>query len=404
MAKLPKFTVSKAMMESWLEAGMDTSITVTREELHQLVWEFPGTHLAKRFGISDVAIAKICRRLDVPRPPPGWWARKAAGRKVRVAPLPTARPDIPVKIRITPTPKTTDGLREQIRAEAERLGRIAVPDRLTRPHPLIADWVRDRRERQQRTRLEHEPCRRSLYSVADWTSTDRRRHRVLHALFQALESRGATIGEDDRGRLNATTGGEAIAFELREKLRQVTRPLTADEKRWETWNRSGVRKELEPTGFLQFTISAWTEESVRKNWLESDTRPIDRMLPEIVATFITLAPVLAERTRQREEANRRWEEKRRRAEEERQRRREDDNRWRRFLEIAGDWKQAALAREFIAALRAGDLGSNELVEGRSVAEWTAWAEERAAVMDPTGHGLEELFADIGAVRAWTYRG
>ena len=57
---------------------MEASTTVSREELHQLVWEFPGTHLAKRFGISDVALAKICRRLDVPRPPPGWWARKAA--------------------------------------------------------------------------------------------------------------------------------------------------------------------------------------------------------------------------------------------------------------------------------------------------------------------------------------
>ena len=33
---------------------------LTREELHQLVWESPGTHLAKRFGITDVALAKIC--------------------------------------------------------------------------------------------------------------------------------------------------------------------------------------------------------------------------------------------------------------------------------------------------------------------------------------------------------
>lgn len=377
---------------------------LTREELHQLVWKFPGTHLAKRFGVSDVALAKICRKLDVPRPPPGWWARKAAGRKVRIAPLPTRRPDIPVQIRITPTPETTDGLRDHIQAEAERLGTIAVPDRLARPHPLIAGWLRDRRERQQRARLEQEPWRRSLYSVPNWTGTDRRRHRVLHALFRALEGRGATIAEDDRGRLNATIGGEAIAFELRGKLRQVTRPLTADEKRWETWNRSAVRRELEPTGFLQFTIWAWTEESVRKNWLESGTRPINSMLPEIVATFAVLAPVLAERTRQREEAARRWEEERRRAEEERQRRREDDNRWRRFLEIAGAWKRAALAREFIAALRAGDVGANELIEGRSVAEWIVWAEERAAAMDPMGKGPDQLFDDVGSVRAWTYLG
>jgi hypothetical protein len=377
---------------------------LSRESLHKLVWEMPGTRLAASFGISDVALAKACRRLDVPRPPPGWWAKKAAGHKVKVTPLPKPGPATPDRIRIKPTPETAQVLREKITSEAERHGTIAVPERLTRPHPLIAGWLRERRERQRQARRESEPWRRSLYSAPDWTATERRRHRVLHVLFRTLEREGADIRQDDRSRLTATLQGEAIAFELREKLRQVTRQLTAEEKRWETWNRSGVRKELQPTGFLQFTISAWTEESVRKNWLESNSRPIEGMLAQIVATFLVLAPTLAERSRQREEASRRWEEDRRRAEEERQRRREDDNRWRRFLEIAGDWKQAALAREFIAALRAGDLGANELVEGRSVAEWTAWAEQRAAEMDPTGHGLEELFADVGAVRAWTYRG
>ena len=376
---------------------------LTREELHRLVWESPGTHLAKRFGISDVALAKICRRLDVPRPPPGWWARKAAGRKVKIVPLPAAGPGIPDRIQIVPTPKTTDVLRERIREEAARVGPIIVPDRLTRPHVLISGWIRDRRERQERARRERESWRRSLYAVPDWTAAERRRHRVLQALFRGLERNGAEIRQDDRGRLTAVLEGEAIAFELREKLRQVKRPLTDREKRFETWNRSGFRIELEPTGVFQVTISAWTEEPVRKHWLESDWRPIDAMLPEIVATFVVLAPVLAERTRQREEAARRREEERRRVEEERQKQREDDNRWRRFLEIAGDWKQAALAREFIAALRSGDVGANEIIEGRSVAEWIAWAEERAAALDPTGGETRLLFADVSEVRAWTYR-
>lgn len=329
--------------------------------------------------------------------------KEGGGRKVKIVPLPATRPGTPDRIEIRPTPITTNGLREKIEAEAARFGAIDVPERLTRPHPLIAGWLRDRRERQQQARRESELWRRSLYSVPDWTAAERSRHRVLHAIFRALERNGAEIRQDDRGRLTAMLEGEAIPFELREKLRQVTRPLTAEEKRWETWNRSGVRKELEPTGCLQFTISAWTEESVRKNWLESADRPIDGMLPEIVATFIVLAPVLAERTRQREEAARRWEEERRRAEEERQRRHEDDNRWRRFLEIAGAWKQAALAREFIAALRAGDQGINDQIEGRSVAEWIAWAEQRADALDALGRNPDALFSDVGGVRTWTYR-
>ena len=376
---------------------------LTREELHRLVWSEPGTHLAKRFGLSDTGLAKICRRHDVPRPPPGWWAKQVAGLAVEVAPLPDLAPGVRGTISITPTPESSGGLREAISAAASRISVIAVPERLTRPHPLIAGWRAERRERQEEARRERDPWRRSLYRVADFTDTDRRRHRILHALFRALEREGASTGDHDRGRLTVTLDGEAIAFELREKLRQCSRPLTVDERRWETWNRGGVKKELEPTGFMQFTISAWTDQPVRKQWLEGDGRPIDAMLPEIVATFVVLAPVLAERTRQRELAAQRWAEQQRLAEEERQQRREDDNRWRRFREIARDWKQAALAREFIAALRASGPRPNELIEGRSVAEWIDWAEARAAAMDPAGHGSEKLFADVGAVRAWTYR-
>jgi hypothetical protein len=55
----------------------------TREELHALVWSQPMRTLAKSRGISDVALAKQCRKAGVPVPPRGWWARKEAGKPVR---------------------------------------------------------------------------------------------------------------------------------------------------------------------------------------------------------------------------------------------------------------------------------------------------------------------------------
>lgn len=380
----------------------DSSL-LSREELHQLVWSVPGTHLAKRFGLSDSGLSKICRKLDVPRPPLGWWAKKAAGHRVRISPLPNHRSGVPERVTITPTPDDTSGLREAIKVEAKRIGEIIISERLTRPHPLIARWLAERLRRQTEGQRERDLCRRNLYRVPDFTSNDRRRHRVLQALFRALERQGAMISETDRGQLNANFEEEAIQFELREKLRQVTRSLTDEEKRWETWNRSGLRKELEPTGFFQFTISAWTEQPVRKVWLESPRQPIETLLPTIVATFTMLAPVLAERSRRRAEEARRFAEEQRKAEEERQRRREDDNRWGRFVEIAGNWKQAALAREFIEALRAGGLGTNDLIEGRSVSQWVEWADARATAMDPIRQGPDRLFSEVGAVRAWTFR-
>jgi hypothetical protein len=46
----------------------DDSVKLTREELYEKVWGTPATKLAKEFDISDVALGKICKKLDIPRP------------------------------------------------------------------------------------------------------------------------------------------------------------------------------------------------------------------------------------------------------------------------------------------------------------------------------------------------
>lgn len=61
------------------------SAVMTRQQLYELVWSKPRTALAKELGVSDVWIGKQCRALNVPAPPPGYWANLAAGgrRKAR---------------------------------------------------------------------------------------------------------------------------------------------------------------------------------------------------------------------------------------------------------------------------------------------------------------------------------
>src|ERR1700733_2455560 len=63
----------------------------TRHALYDLAWSTPMSTLAKDFGISDVALAKRCRAVDVPVPPRGYWARRAAGKDPPRTPLPKYR-------------------------------------------------------------------------------------------------------------------------------------------------------------------------------------------------------------------------------------------------------------------------------------------------------------------------
>jgi hypothetical protein len=376
----------------------DQSVRLSRDELYERVWKSPMTRLATEFGISDTGLKKICRRVGVPCPPAGWWAKKAAGKSLKVTPLPPLKPGIRNVVTISRTPRlTSGGLSERIDELANSVGEIRVPERLVRPHPVIASWIAEHRQRQEHAREYRRTWPQMDYSVPDYTSVERRRQRLLHALFAALEKQGATISQDDRKHLFAELSRERIEFSCHEKSRQVMRPLTEDEKRWRLSNTSGVTKELQPTGCLEFQIRRWVDQPFRKLWLETERHPLDAMLPEIVATFLALSTVLAEQTRRYSEQARAAAERQREAEFERQCQQREDNRWDRFVEIADRSRQADTARELIAKLRHLEPTS-ETIEGRSVEEWLAWAEAKADELDPLSRGLGGLLAEVATVK------
>ena len=53
-----------------------------RLELYDQAWAMPMHQLAKLYGVSDVAVAKASRKLRVPLPGRGYWAKKAAAKPV----------------------------------------------------------------------------------------------------------------------------------------------------------------------------------------------------------------------------------------------------------------------------------------------------------------------------------
>src|SRR5438067_10408421 len=75
---------------------------ITREELYKLVWSKPITIVAKEFGMSDVGLAKVCTKLNVPKPYRGYWQLVEAGRSLTISPLPAAREGDPIQATLSP--------------------------------------------------------------------------------------------------------------------------------------------------------------------------------------------------------------------------------------------------------------------------------------------------------------
>jgi len=72
-----------------------------RRQLYDELWS-PTRQVAARYGISDVALAKVCHQLMFPKPPRGYWAKKAVGKVV------SRRPKLPALEHQRDTSRTTD--------------------------------------------------------------------------------------------------------------------------------------------------------------------------------------------------------------------------------------------------------------------------------------------------------
>ncbi len=119
-----------------------------RSVLHAMVWSKPLTQLGKELGISDVGLAKACRRHGIPVPPRGHWAKLAAGKRSEQTPLPEPDKDFTVSLR-----STDPRIREQSKAALSEEATVILakaremmqkPElsptakkRPDRPHPLI---------------------------------------------------------------------------------------------------------------------------------------------------------------------------------------------------------------------------------------------------------------------------
>src|SRR5262245_23529333 len=87
----PLLSTPKSSMIARMFPQKQQSHTISRSDRYNLVWSEQMVKVATRFHVSDVAVAKACRRHKVPLPGRGYWARVAAGQQVEKVPLPATK-------------------------------------------------------------------------------------------------------------------------------------------------------------------------------------------------------------------------------------------------------------------------------------------------------------------------
>lgn len=371
-----------------------------RDELYQLIWSKPVRELASEASVSDVALANMCRKHNIPLPQRGYWAKIAAGSKSRIVPLPPRAFGMPEIIRpgrthwdrySTPTdladmdipaPPEFSETEDQLTTRVRKLiGTVTIPRNLDRPHHQIGRLLKE------------DEARRLLQSKARYISFsngplfdfpfERRRLRFLSALFTALQHHGmsALSRKKDPDSFEITVGEESVT-------------ITADHP---GISRYGWRREsdaMRPASTpITVEIRHYGSSEASRKWADQPSDPVEGHATDIVVSIIVLGElgyrqreighhdwlvtrkqqIIEGRRKQREEAIRAAAEARVKAEK---------ARVERLLGEASAFRQAQDIRAYVAAVKASNEQAGDPASKDQFEHWERWANDNADRIDP----------------------
>jgi hypothetical protein len=369
---------------------------LTREQLYDLVWSEPMQRLSKQIGISDVAIAKHCRKIGVPVPERGYWNKLQAGQKVTKTALPerdlatinhiSMSGSLPAELRarINGEPGVSNQHDDSVEVLAERvrkrLGKVTVPRNFSRVHPVIESLLKKDEQYRQELALDryfwHEPRFDAPF--------ERRRLSFLNGLFLGFAQIGGTplVRGDIARELAIYIGNVSVGFEL-------------DKVRTTQSRQRGLLPVPESGDRLCLTLSG-DAPGVTTRWEDNEGSLLEARITEIIIGMLIAGEHFHRRWLEQKAA---WERQRREeAEHAAQKRKEEEERRQRerlaaiekaklddLLRSADAWRSAHNLRNYIKAVQAA-AGQQQATD--EFQAWSRWALGEANKLDPISSGRD----------------
>jgi hypothetical protein len=373
----------------------DETARIDRKALYEEVWSEPVTIVAQRYGLSDVGLAKICRKLSIPLPSRGYWAKVKAGRVMGKVPLPklaTSRePIVPLRKAKPDLIAAKQEVTEKVKA-TRKPGKAAVlvPETLVNPHPLI----RAAEKRLKRRDGWNDPAglRSAPAEVLHIECTRPALERALllaDTLLKELQKLDVSVEIDTTaGQTFLLANGTRVSFFIHEQVKRLSHEPTRAEKRARDRYWSRIQFGLDapypdipqydylPTGILKIEVGRFPSRS----WSDTEKTQLEARLGQVVLGIMTLAAEI--KAKEDEEARRK--EARQRAKERyiflKDRLEKESAQFKQLEADAKNWERASQLRNFIAAMEEQAGRDGRATE--AFLEWLEWARAKADWLDP----------------------
>lgn len=382
----------QSILETSNQCGKTYNI-YDRETLYKEVWEQPVTEVAKRYRVSDVAIHKVCKSLDIPTPPLGYWAKLRAGKPVAIVPLPDSG-----------RTETKAGLRTEMKngPELERevltflsqeerdiilsiSRQIIMPDENAKMHPKIiahrksvSEWKKLHKEKIGRSwnarKVDSPPFLAETVSEA---SLPRVCH-ILDAFIKAMEPLGCSLTKDLRFIVN----NETVPISVTESKDEIKHVLTKEEnmqllkyeeerRRYPSAYKPNIRKYDHPyNGRISLSVNS------NRGFRDCKSYVIEDKLGDILIDLYEAADVIRRQRESREEAERKRIEEEHLREEKRKRYNKEVERTVELTNLAEDYDTSCKIRRYINAVASSDESDENALA------WIEWAKNKADWYDP----------------------
>jgi hypothetical protein len=388
-------------------------LPVTREALYEEVWSAPATIVSPRYGLSDAGLLKVCKRLQIPVPGRGYWARVQAGRSVRKPPLPA----LASGRRLGPTPLSPDEValrarvQEAVLQTRESQPQISVPSDLVEPHALVRAAAS---RLKQREGWDHPAGVRSapkevLNLQVTMNSLDRAL-RLMDTLLKALEPSGFTARVDEEKGATLLVGeGTTLSISIIEQVRRtVHTPTRAEQQardRYYNFSSPRVRGKYPEipqfdwtaTGRLTLEVGTWPS----RKWNDTEHGHIDARMREIIPVIVGLAVAKRATEAEQERRQQAYEEALARYEAHMQARHDEQFQLRELVRDAARLQRATRVREFIAAVEDRARQDGEYTAEKQ--QWVTWARAKADWLDPLVRRTDPILDTPEPERPYSWR-
>ena len=371
-------------------------ISVKRSGLYNQVWAEPMTNVAKKYGLNDSGLRKICWRYNVPVPETGPWAKTAHGSDMKAPPL--RNPDHDPSIEIYPHCAGLEIADEEQWRKAQILiadedvekNLIVILPHLQDPDPLIARTEKSlRSSAADLNGICHPKAKNSLDAHVSKQGIDRAM-RIMDGLVKAAYKRGFSISTASADSVHTTVEilGEKVRFNLEELLDRKEKDYSAEElqqrKQYPTLYRSPVYVYF-PNGKLRLQIdnSHYNMDGLRQTWADGKEQRLEDCLNSFVIGLVRASVAERNTKIERDRQQREMREAEKRRHELAQLKYEEEKKLKSLEQQVDAWLKSRNIRAFTDAVRQSHASAGkEITPGGELDTWLKWVGQQADRFDP----------------------